>query len=395
MSTRGYKMNYNEIAKEYNVPSTLVETEYAKIVANLTDQGLVGAELENESFQLVHNSLRILTAHTKGELFLGMVLAADRVKDNAAPTDKKPSKRQLHVDAYVANPEETLASGKVAVLKTSEAGIVTRTMKDRKTGELKTDTVTADIYKEFAVKIGDHMVVPLDNMKVWPSGKENFSYLRVLPLHEYRTTIIVALKTTTGYKLAELDYNSNKPPGYIPMYVPVEFVATVKEEKDGILHLGTSKFTEFSVSKEDFGKTPVEIIQGFLGGIKYPINKLTEYHTKMVKEGKKWDTLVMVEAYVADIKGFDKMPYLLINDNTTPIDEPMMKVNLHEGIDINFGQNSKVYVIGRTSQGDKWDAETKQVLKGVPGDVVIWAMGVYARFNSKPKDIKPITGVSL
>ena len=206
----------------------------------------------------------------------------------------------------------------------------------------------------------------------------------------------IAVNVFSGIRLKKnFPAVSEKLPGNIPMYAPVEFVATVKEEKDGILHLGTSKFTTFSPVKTDFGKTPGELIQAFLGGIKYPIAKLTDYHTQMVKNGKKWDTLVMVEAWVSDIRGLDKTPYILVNDNTTPVDEPLLRVFLHDGIDINFGINSKVCVIGRTSQGDKWDSETNSVMKGVPGDVTIWAMGVYTKYNTKPVDVKPVTGVSL
>ncbi len=387
-------MQYEELAKNYKVTSSLVEEEYKKIVADLTEKGLTGTDLETEAEELINHVLRTLTARSKGELFLGMVLAVDRIKDQANPANK-PSRRQIQANAYISNPDEAVETGKVAVLTVEADGTTVRTMKDRKTGQVKRETVTTEIWKDYVITVGDRKIVPLDDTKSWPNGKDNLSYLRNLPLHQYRTAIVVALKTDTGYKLAELDYNSERMPGTIPMYMPVEFVATVKEEKDGILHLGTSKFTTFNPVKVEFGKTPAELIQAFLGSIKYPIAKLTDYHTQMVKNGKKWDTLVMVEAWVSDIRGLDKTPYILINDNTTPADEPLLRVFLHDGIDINFGINSKVYVIGRTSQGDKWDSETNQVMKGVPGDVTIWAMGVYTKYNTKPVDIKPVTGVNL
>jgi hypothetical protein len=385
-------MNTQELVKQYKVPSTVVEFEYEKIKADLIEKGLTGADLELEADELINHVLRTMTARSKGELFVGMVLAVDKVKDNAFPFGK-PSKRQVQVNAYVADPEETIAKGKIALLILNEDGSFSKTMKDKKSGEVKTTPGIPDIWKDYVIMVGEQKLVPLDDMKVWPGGNENFSYLHNLPLHQYRTGIIIALKTATGYRLAELDYNSERLPGEIPMYVPLEFIATVKEEKNGILHLGTSKFTTFEVSNEPFGKTPTELIQTFLAGIKYPINKLTDYHTQMVRDGKKWDTLVMVEAWVSDIKGLDKTPYILINDNTTPADEPLLKVFLHDGIDINFGINSKVFVIGKTSQGDKWDTETKSVLKGVPGDVTIWAMGVYTKYNTAPKNMKPITSL--
>ena len=386
-------MKYEELAKTYSVTSVFAEEEHKRIVADLTERGLTGTDLETEAEELIIHRLRILTAKSKGELFLGMVLAADRIKDQANPTNKT-SKRQIQANAYVADPEEAISTGKVAVL-INQNGTLIRKMKDRKTGELKGDVVTEDIWKDHVIPVGDVRIVPLDDLKSWPNGKDNLSYLRPLPLHQYRAPIVIVLKTDEGYKLAELDYNSEKLPGNIPMHVPIEFVATVKEEKDGILHLGTSKFTSFSPVKVDFGKTPAELIEAFLGGIKYPINKLEEYHNQMVKAGKKWDTLVMVEAWVNDIRGLNKTPYIHIIDNSTPRDEPPLRVFLHDGIDINFGIDSKVYVIGKTSQGDKWDPDTQKPMKGVLGDVTIWAMGVYTKFDTRPVNMKPITSVDL
>jgi len=374
-----------------------VEEEYKAIAASLAnDSGLTGAELEQEALGMLQFHLATLTGKSKGELLQGMVLAVDKIKDQANPANK-PSKRQQHVDAYIANPEDAVAAGKVATLKTDADGVITRTMKDRKTGELKTDVVSVDIWKDYKVSVLDHFIVPLDNSKSWPNGAENRSYLRALPLHQYKTTVVIVLRTPEGYKLAELAYNSENLPGNIPMYVPVEFVATVKEEKEGILHLGTSKLTSFSKIDIDFGKTPKELLDAFLTSIKYPIAKLAEYHKMMVAAGKQWDTLVMVEAWVGDIKGLDKAtPYLVIGDTSITEDDQRVRVFLHEGLlPITYGQNSKVYVIGRTSQGDKWDSETQSVMKGVPGDVTIWAMGVYTKYNTKPGNVQPVTGVNL
>jgi len=383
-------MNTIEISKQYKVPHSVVDFESAKIKADLTEKGLTGADLEGEVEELLHHVLRTMTSKSKGELYTGMILAMDKIKDNAQPFGK-PTKRQAQVDAYIANPEETIAAGKVAVLVANADGMLTRTMKSKKTGTVFSDVVTPDIWKNYTIPVGDTMVVPLDDMQHWPkSGKENFSYLHNLPLHEYKTTLVIVLKGEDGYKLAELQYNSEIMPAYIPMNIAVDFVATPKEPKDGVMQLSNSKFTVFEPSVEPFGKTSAELMQAFLGGIRYKLDKLEAYHTSMVKAGKQWDTLVLVEAYVSDIRGLDKRPYLLINDNTT---EAPVQVWLNDSIDINFGINSKVFIIGKTSQGDKYDAATKTKLRGVPGDVSINAMGVVPKFNTAPANLKPITGL--
>lgn len=385
---------YEELSKTYKIPSTLVEEEYKKIVSDLEERGLTGTDLKTEAEELINHILRTLTAKSRGELFLGMVLAVDKIKDQANPANK-PSRRQIQVNAYVANPEDAIAMGKVALLSLNSEGNTIRTMRDRKTGALKEEIVTPDIWKDYVISIEDKKIVPLDDTKSWGNGKDNFNYLKNLPLHQYRTNIIVVLKTDAEYKLAELDYISEKMPGNIPMHVPVEFVVTIKGEKNGIIQLGTSKFTTFNLVNVDFGKTPVELINAFLGGIKYPINKLKEYHQGEIAKGNKWNTLVMVEAFVSDIRGLDKTPYILIDDNTTPPDEPSLRVFLHDGIDINFGINSKIYVIGRTSQGDKWNPETQRTIQGVPGDITIWAMSVIVKYNSGPKNMEKIEEINL
>jgi hypothetical protein len=269
-------------------------------------------------------------------------------------------------------------------------------MKNKKTGEVVTDEVTGNMWSEYRIPVSEHFIVPLEDKAKWPNGGENRSYLKPLPLHQYKGNIIIALKTTEGYKLAELLYNSERLPDKIPMYVPIEFVATVKEEKDGILQLGTSKLTSFEPINMDFGKTAKELMEAFLTPIRYPIAKLAEYHQAMVAAGKQWETLVMIEGWIGEIKGLDKTPFLVVGDASTPDSSQHIRVFLHDGLlPITYAQNSKVYIIGRTSQGDKYDPETKKVLKGVLGDVTIWATGVVPKYNAKPSGIKPVTGVTL
>jgi len=387
---------FEELAKDFNITTARVAEEYARIEASYKrDYDLSGKELENEVLGMLRFHLGALTGKSKGELLKGIILGADKVKDQANPTNKA-SRRNQYVDEYVSNPTETIASGKVAVLKLGADGILVRTMKNVKTGEVTSDTVTENIWKEERIRVKDDFVIPLEDKPKWPNGSDNRGYLKALPLHQYQTTLLISLKTDTGYKLAEFNYNSERHPGKIPMYVPIEFVATVREEKNGIIQLGTSKLTSFEPVNEDFGKTPKELIEAFLADIKYPIAKLTEYHQAMVAAGKQWDTLVMLEAWVGEIKGLDKIPFLLVGDESTTDPKQHIRVFLHEGLmPIIYAQNSKVYIIGRTSQGDKYDIETKKVLKGVLGDITVWALGVFPKYNMKPSGVKPLTGVTL
>lgn len=387
---------YEDIAKRFNITTARVEEEYKKMAASFpTDTGMTAAEIEAEILGGLQFHLGTLTGKSKGELLVGMVLAVDKIKDQANPTNKV-SRRNQNIEAYVANPTDAIATGKVATLTVDAEGSLIRTMKDKKTGEVVSDVVTDGIWDEQKVAIENYFVVPLDEKPAWAGGAKNISYLRALPLHQYKTSVIIVLKTDAGYKLAELAYNSDKLPGKIPMYVPIEFVATVKEEKDGVLHLGTSKLTSFEPINIEFGKTPKELLDAFLTPIRYPIMKLSEYHQAMVAAGNQWDTLVMIEGWVGEMKGLDKTPFLVVGDTSTVDTSQHIRVFLHDGLlPVTYAQNSKVYIIGRTSQGDKYDPDTKKTIKGVLGDVTIWAMGVYAKYNTKPAGVKPVTGVTL
>jgi hypothetical protein len=387
---------FEELAKQFNITTARVAEEYTRIEASYKkDFDLSGKELETEVLGMLQFHLSALTGKSKGELLRGMVLAVDKIKDQANPVNK-PSRRNQHVEEYISDPDGTVASGKIATLKLNGEGILVRTMKNKKTGEVTSDNVTGDVWKEERIPVKDHFVVPLEDKAKWPTGSDNMSYLKALPLHQYKATLLISLKTDDGYKLAEFNYNSERHPGKIPMYVPIEFVATVKEEKDGVVQLGTSKLTSFEPIDMDFGKTPKELIDAFFTNIRYPILKLAEYHQAMMAAGKQWDTLVMIEGWIGEIKGLDKTPFLVVGDTSTTDTSQHIRVFLHEGlIPITYAQNSKVYIIGRTSQGDKYDFETKKVLKGVLGDVTIWALGVYPKYNMKPAGVKPVTGVTL
>jgi hypothetical protein len=91
----------------------------------------------------------------------------------------------------------------------------------------------------------------------------------------------------------------------------------------------------------------------------------------------------MLEGYVSDIRLDTPIAYLLLDDGTKDEENPYTKVNLHDGIEVKFGMETKIIVLGRTSQRDKWDPETKKTIPGVKGDVVVWAMGAMPKFMRK------------
>lgn len=373
-------INIEELSKEYKVTPAFVEETYKKTIEDSKDWELSPEETLIEVKDLLECRLREATSNSKGELYFGMVLAVDKIKDMANLPGKKP-RRLIHIEEYVANPGDAIAKGKVAVFEITEnPDKLKRIIKDKKTGTVKEDEVDSKVWEVYRTKVNDKFVVPLDNVEKWATGNKNFGYLRPLPINMYRTTMIIGIQSEYKYKIAELHFSSEKLPKSIPVGIPVDFVATPKEDKDGLSQLYSNKFTDFTPSTKDFGITPGELVNTLLSVIKYPISKLEEYHKMMVSQGKKWETLVMVEARVNDIRTTEKSTHITVIDSSR---DEALKVWLHDGLfPLNYDIESKVYIIGRTSQSDKWEPETG-IQKGVPGDVTVFAMGVIPKFQIK------------
>lgn len=378
-------MDYEKVSQQYKVPAPLVRAEYEKILAELTAQGeLTGDELLKSAIELTHLFFRTQNK-SKGELYHGIVFGYDSPRDTANPKNKK-SRRTLAVEAYAMDPEAALAKGTVAVLEEiADAARLKRTVLDKKTKTLKEDVISKDALIELAVRVGDRFIVPLDDVEKWGTGSENISYLRPLPLHSYTSKIVGVVQEGKQYKRFELNYQRPVELAAIPMNVPLDFKAIPKGEEAGVLKLNASTYTQFVLSDKDMGAEPLMLLEVGFKPVRQAVSTLHEYHEKLKN---KYDSLVLVEGWVQDLRLESTMPSFMLDDLSS---EPV-KVSLHDGIPINFGVRSKVLVVGRTSIGDKWTPETG-VQKGVPGDLSIFALGIYPKFNTKPKNLQPVETV--
>jgi len=62
---------------------------------------------------------------------------------------------------------------------------------------------------------------------------------------------------------------------------------------------------------------------------------------------------------------------------------------------IDFGQESRVFVVGKTSRGKAKDPITGNYLEGVPGDVSINVYGLYAPEIFKVSQATPLSEASV
>jgi len=379
-------MDYTKISILYKTPATLVKVEHEKILADLRSQGgLTEDEIIKSSEELTHLFFRN-QAKSKGELYQGIIFGYDACRDTANPHNK-PSRRTLAVEAYTMDPTGATEKGTVAVLENiiGDELKLKRTYLDKKTKTVLTDTVYKDNVKELIIPIDGKYVLPLDDIEKWGTGSENLSYLRPLPLHVWTTKIEGIVRDGKGYKRFEMNYQRPTPLGDLPMYVPVDFKAIPKNETNGVLNLNASTYTQFVLSTTTMGAEPLKLLEEGFKSLKQQVSTLHEYHARLKN---KYDSLVLVEGWVSNMRLEGTMPSFTLDDlNSEPI-----KVLLHDGIPINFGTQSKVLVLGRTSVGDKWTAETG-VQKGVPGDLTIFAIGVYSKFNSKPTNVRPVDNI--
>lgn len=375
-------MQYDKISAQYKVPEATVKKLHEETLNELSSS-LTGEELQTTAIEKLHLRLRERNS-PNSELYLGIIVGYDAPRDLANPRNK-PSRRSLMVEAFVANPEEAIKTGKVALLETISGGHgelspseYKRTMLNRKSVVVETDTIPVEAWKEYIVNVSGKTVVPLDDIKKWGNGSDNISYLKPLPLNKWNTTIEGIVKTEKSYERFTLVWDQTTKPA-IPTKVPVEFRAIKKEYKDGILHLKAGKHTEFVPTDKTVGDLNTLVEAGYK---RMKINELVDYHNGLKN---KFESLVLVKAWVRDINVSVTIPYIKVDDLTMEMDKPVLKVNLHEGIPVDFGYESQVYVLGRTR-------EVEEEYKESQGDVVLWALGVIPIHNTK-KIVEPLKEV--
>jgi hypothetical protein len=262
-----------------------------------------------------------------------------------------------------------------------------------------------DPMQAIATGVTNENGIPLDIRKEWANGKTNAGYGKPLPEHNYLRTIYgIAVKLRDEKvqpKFFVMNLSGEKAiDDNIPLFKPVRFMAidrTTEDLVDEKFILNASTYTKFDISDISLPKYD-ELIEKFSKNLIVDIKDLMDYH---MKEKDDFNRIAIVKGDVS-VLNLEPTPFgsriLHLEDlsNIENLENKGVTCWVPERINIDFGEGSKVYVIGRTSQGKIKDEHGN--LTEELGDVSINVYGILAIPDFKvelPNEIVEITKENL
>lgn len=284
--------------------------------------------------------------------------------------------------------------------------------------QLSAESYTKDPYKTTQGCIyGDRLVqTNQDGVPVWPKTEANVKMQRVgkpIPEHSYLRTVIgfgypidpKTKKPASAPQIFNLSVNGNEALAVkFPIMKWLKFKALNKtKEGDTKYSINYSSFTKFEATTPEGVPDVDSVLKDFTGHYStlgelevWHAENATDYNRWVVTEGavtmlnpepnaKTGNAMMMVTDESMLFSGKEK--------NTVTIWIPKEIIQY-----IDFGVESRVFIVGRTTVGKAKDPITNQVLEDVPGDVMINALGIYAPEMFKiaptvlPVDASSVTG---
>jgi len=245
--------------------------------------------------------------------------------------------------------------------------------------------------------------VPLDNRPEWSTGRANNMFGKPLPESNFLRTIFgIAKKTKSDDtpRFFSMSLSGQKAQDdNMPFMKPINFMAIDKtQDGDNQYKLNASQFTNFTLNVNLQLPINKEVLQKYYGITE--LSNLGEYHKQ--KDVTDYNNIVITEGDVSKLNleptAFGSR-IMAIEDPNASLEDLESKGAtcwLPERINVDFGEGSKVLVIGKTSQGKKKDDQgnTTEEL----GDVTINVYGLLVDPKYKielPEELKPITEESL
>lgn len=351
-------MEINEYIKKWSEKLSLTEPEIQKDYNKLvTEEKEIHKESSEEDQQM--RALQRLAMSFKKQLrspavgFEGCVIAVGDAIDTVAKIKREAK------ELYKNNPQKAIADG-----NTNEEGI------------------------------------PLDARKEWSGGRPNRNFGKPLPEHNWlRTVYGIALKTgideSPKYFVmgisGEIATNED-----IPIFKPVRFRAidrTLPENVDKQYNMNSSMFTKFEIDESIPLPKPMELLKKYCGDMFVDMSNLQEYHDRMKDD---YNRLVIVEGDISTLvlepTSVGSRRIVLEDENKVLEDLEALGTTcwIPQRINIDFGEQSKVIILGRTGQGFKLGDDRRPTDE--PGDIMINVFGLYAlpEYKIQPQ-VKEIT----
>lgn len=267
--------------------------------------------------------------------------------------------------------------------------------------KMRTDAIKSfNENPQFAVEAGvcNEMGEPLDTRAQWANGKQNLGFGKPLPEHNYIRNIYgIALKSKSSDKPKYFSMSLNGEKAVndnIPLFKGIRFMAidrTPEELKEYQYNLNASLFTKFEEDK-NLQLQPANLLKGVCDNMIVPLQKLGEYHSQ---NKDNYNRIVIINGTVSSLNleptAFGtRVMYIDNLEDIENLDAKGATCWVPPRIDVDFAEGSKVFVIGRTTQGKKKDA-TGQLTEEL-GDVSINVYGIYPETKVEvPTEITKLT----
>ncbi len=234
---------------------------------------------------------------------------------------------------------------------------------------------------------------------LYPKNDMNTKFGRAgkpLPEHSWlRTLYMIArpidpkTKQAGPVQLSKLRIN-NAPAidmSKAPLMIPVKFKAINKtNEADRLIgeySMNSSTYTKFE-SATIAGMPTIETLLAGVATHYESLGGLEVYHTQNEQDPRR---LIITEGTVANMNLEPNAKtgnvYLIVTDESmlfsaTDKTGVMCWIPTDRNIQIDFGVESRVFIVGKTTRGKAKDPITGDILEGVPGDVMLNVYGLYA-----------------
>ena len=246
--------------------------------------------------------------------------------------------------------------------------------------------------------ITDEAGTPLDTRPTWSTGRENPGFGKPLPEHSYISNIMgIGTKVNGSPKIFKMAIKDDlaENSGSIPMFKPIKFRAIDKsEEGDTIYSLNVSSVTKFNEDSSISVPAPTEAIKKFCADTIVDMSKLQEYHDANKDD---FNRIVIIEGDVSALvmeptaTGSRRLIIEDANEEIVDLDSQGTTCWVPKNVNIDFAEQSRVYVIGRTAQGKQYvDGKATEE----DGDIMMNVFGVYAipEYKIAPDtEIQPLT----
>ena len=241
--------------------------------------------------------------------------------------------------------------------------------------------------------------LPLETKKEWADGRQNFNFGKPLPEHSYlRNVWGIGLKSTVKgdkpkfFSMSLSGEVAKKED--IALFTPVRFRAidrTAPEDIDKKYTLNGSLFSKFDVDESIKLPPAKELLNTYCKDMFVGLSNLQEYHNRMKED---FSRLVIVEGDVSTLvlepTSVGSRRVILEDASNIDIESKGVVCWVPGRINIDFAEQSKILVIGRTGQGKKLDADRKPTEEA--GDMMVNVYGLYAlpEYKILP-NVKPLT----